>query len=90
LPILVLVLAVASIAQGQSESAEQPDYQQLQKRIDQLEQELRELKQTVSAARTSTPPSAVVAQVFQKVGSEPTGRAFNGHPNAKSQEMHRV
>jgi hypothetical protein len=70
--LLVVALSVLCIrpAPAQSEDAKKPDLEQLQKRLEQLEQEVRDLKSQLSAAQqaqkapaapTTTPPPAVAA-----------------------------
>src|SRR5258708_12985914 len=54
LPAIIFVLFPAPPVFAQTQDAHQPDFQQVQKRIEQLEQEIRDLKQQVAAATTTT------------------------------------
>jgi len=54
LPAIIFVLFPAPPVFAQTQDAHQPDFQQVQKRIEQLEQEIRDLKQQVAAAAPTT------------------------------------
>jgi hypothetical protein len=68
-----VVLVMASAAQVQPSNTEPPDYQQMQKRMDQLEQEVRELKEAMSATRSAAPvPAPASKQIARKEDSART------------------
>jgi len=54
LPAIIFVLFPSRLVFAQTQDAHQPDLQQVQKRIEQLEQEIRDLKQQVAAAAPTT------------------------------------
>src|SRR5512139_1896001 len=69
LPVIALSVLCTRAALAQSEDTKKPDLEQLQKRLEQLEQEVRDLKSQLSAAEqaqkaaaapTAVPPPAVV------------------------------
>lgn len=92
-----LVLMCSSIispsAYAQSQSTEPSDYQQMQKRIDQLEQEVRELKETMSATRATAPvPGPASNQIPLKDDSSrantPGSKVASNHSPAPKAASH--